>query len=81
MGKVTYVVRVLLSERQTRGSEGTLIECFRYAGLVGNVKDIEDGTVFDIYPPKGVDSKTWSEMNAQRMQSFSIAAKSAPKGT
>lgn len=62
---------------------GTLLECLRYASVIGNVKheykDDEDGKgyySFDIYAPKNVNYEAWADMNAERMRSFMIRAKS-----
>lgn len=81
MAKATYVVRVAIATGEhvlpiIPPVDGAFIECLRYAGVVNVHKDDETRQVFDIRPPAGTDSKTWSEMNAARMQSFGYNAES-----
>lgn len=88
----TYIVRVVQTMtpppeyhyNYEGGDLGSFVECLRYAGLVTVHETDPNGLTtlcFDIHPPKGVDSKPWSEMNAQRMRSFGYNAVSAPSTT
>lgn len=70
-----YVVRVArldLPEFDT-----PFVECLRYACLIEVPNDSDE--VFDILCPRGLDSKTWAERNAARMQSFGYNAVVAPR--
>lgn len=65
------------------GKTSLLLECLRYAGIVGNVdhkyKDDEDAEGyfnFCVYAPKDIDEEAWADMNMKRMRSFGINAKS-----
>lgn len=72
-------VRVVLYEAQTRGNEiAALLECFRYAGVIGKPWDSDGNTFFDIPCPKGLNDRSWADANARRMQSFGFNAVSAP---
>lgn len=75
------VVRIVLSEKQAdNGDLNALIECLRYAGLVCTVGHSPSGALaFDLVPPKGVDTKTWAHMNAERIRTFGFNAVAAPE--
>lgn len=77
-----WVIRVVISTNELelcKQIDGAFIECLRYAGMVRPHDPREEGLqVFDLLPPDGVDSKAWSEMNAERMRSFGYNAVSAP---
>lgn len=82
MRKKKYVVRVVIptvenSPPLAQRVDGAFLECLRYAGIVTVHRDNEEGQVFDIHSPFGAGDKAWSEMNAQRMQSFGYNAVSA----
>lgn len=79
MAKSQYVVRVVLFESQTRGNDITaLLECFRYAGIIGKPWDSNGNTFFDIPCPKGLVSTVWARQNAERMRTFGFNAEPAP---
>lgn len=95
MAKREWVVRVVLdvpADRPVLPAERSAtfwFEQFRYAGLItwhhrDELKSTPEGknywhNLFDVYAPKGVDSRKWAEMNAQRMASFGINAVAAPQ--
>lgn len=80
MRKKEYVVRVV----QVEGDEAinsAFLECLRYAGYIDTHEVDPEGLTtccFDIRAPHGLNSKLWSEMNAERMRSFGFNAVSAP---
>ena len=84
--KKLYVVRVVIPNIPENAPplqqrvDGAIIECLRYAGIVNVHYDDEKGQCFDIYPPKHYwsESKRWSEMNAERMETYGFNAASAP---
>lgn len=83
MAKKNWVVRIIADEKDRFGlvpsQVGMFIECLRYAGVVKICKNDGNRIVFDLFPPKGVDSKAWASMNAARMKSFGINAADAPE--
>lgn len=89
--KRVWTVRVVQmgdpSDRSTMAGRdrigGLWIEQMRYLGYLNVLKEW-DGTdagteVLEFLPFAGVDSKSWADMNAERMRSFGINAASAPK--
>jgi hypothetical protein len=88
MKKRQWVVRVVQTETPegdhvNEGGiiDGSFIESLRYAGLITEHETDPYGLTtvcFDIRCPHGLDSKTWAEMNAERMRSFGYNAVAAP---
>ena len=78
--KKEYVVRVVVFNGPNAGYDDVtkLLESLRYAQVIDLHREDHESTCFDIICPHGLDSKTWSEMNANRMQSFGYNAVSAP---
>ncbi len=83
--KIKYVVRVVINPTDgnfpplAKMVDEGFIDCLRYAGLIRVHERLEgEGQCFDLICPSGLDSKMWSEVNAQRMQSFGYNAVLAP---
>ena len=66
-------VRIAVDDSEISGFR-TMIEWFRYAGLVRIVESELDGLRFDIFPPKDVSAQMWAERNSERIQSFGYTA-------
>lgn len=76
--KRNWVIRVVLAQEEIPSN--VWFECLRYAHIIRKHRDDDSGMCFDILCPKSIsDSKVWSQMNAERMQSFGINAVSAPE--
>lgn len=76
-----YVVRVTMFGAQNRNP--SILECFRYAGLIKMHVDDVIKTVFDIYPPRYLPSrqntKQWATANAKRIHTFGYNAEVVPE--
>ncbi len=73
-----WVVRVVIHLDESR-EPFSLVESFRYAGLVKVHPTQMTSFCFDMLPPHVSDSKIWAEMNAERMRSFGYNAEAAPQ--
>ena len=78
--KQKFAVKAFLNDGEHITAEiNTLLECFRYAGLIKvNYRRIgdtfSDGDYIIMNPPEGLSStKSWAEQNAQRMKTFGFA--------
>lgn len=80
MTKKRYVVRVVLPDgiNSLTDELRSLLEQFRYAGLITVHREDEQGMCFDMKCPHGIVDKVWAEQNAKRMQSFWYNAVVAP---
>lgn len=79
MAKTQYCVRIVLFGSDAESAIlNTLLECFRYAGLVKLGPDNGNSMSFDIRCPQGLNSKIWAEQNAARIKSFGLNAVAAP---
>lgn len=78
-----YVVRVVQTEDKEGGEISyAFIESLRYAGIVKVHETDPHGLTilcFDLICPHNGSSKTWAEMNAERMRSFGFNAVVAPR--
>lgn len=76
-----YVIRIVVDNSTEGWFNNPFLESLRYAGLIHVHPSSPAGhQVFDIFPPKSAwnNSKTWSQMNADRMKTFGFNAVSAP---
>lgn len=73
-----YTVRAVIPRETMDELPGLWVEQLRYMGLVVILKDDPKALVLQFMPPRGIDTRGWATMNAQRMQSFGLCAVAAP---